>query len=104
VKIITLTFGEVDEKVSAAQKVRRLYQNKSASKYAAEFQQILSHLDWDNEALADQFYYGLKDNVKDEISRIAHQPQELSKMIETAVRIDNRLYERHMECRDSGWQ
>jgi hypothetical protein len=53
VKIITLTFGEVDEKVSAAQKVRQLYQNKSVSKYAAKFQQILSHLDWDNEVLAD---------------------------------------------------
>jgi hypothetical protein len=37
VKIITLTFGEMDEKVSAAQKVWQLYQNKSASKYAAEF-------------------------------------------------------------------
>jgi hypothetical protein len=38
VKIITLTFREVDEKVSIAQKVRWLYQNKSASKYVAEFQ------------------------------------------------------------------
>ena len=73
VRIITLTFGEVDEKVAAAQKVRRLYQKQSVSAYAAEFQQISSHLDWDNEALADQFYYGLKDNVKDKIARIVHQ-------------------------------
>jgi hypothetical protein len=37
VKIITLTFGEMDKKVSVAQKVWWLYQNKSASKYIAEF-------------------------------------------------------------------
>jgi hypothetical protein len=37
VKIITLTFGEVDKKVSVAQKVQQLYQNKLVSKYAAKF-------------------------------------------------------------------
>ena len=72
VRIITFMFGEVDEKVLAAQKVQQLYQKQLASTYIAEFQQISSHLDWDNKALADQFYYGLKDNIKDKITKIMH--------------------------------
>jgi hypothetical protein len=94
VYLITITFGEVDEKVLAAQKVRQLHQIRLASRYAAEFQQIALHLDWDNEALADQFYFGLKDNIKDEIARISNQLMTPMKMIKVAVQIDNQLYER----------
>jgi hypothetical protein len=35
--------------------------------------------------LADQFYFGLKDNVKDEIVRILNQPMIPIKMIEVAI-------------------
>jgi hypothetical protein len=87
-----ITFGEVDEKVLAAQKVRQLYQIGLVSRYTAEFQQIASHLDWDNKALADQFYFGLKDNIKDKIARISNQPITPMKMIKVAIRIDNQLY------------
>jgi hypothetical protein len=40
-----------------------------------------------------EFYNGLKDSIKDEISRI-DRPKDLAEMIETAIRIDNRIYER----------
>jgi molybdopterin converting factor small subunit len=100
-RLIRLTFGEIDEKSSAAQKLHRLKQTGSAARYASEFQQISSHLEWDDEALADKYYQGLKDDVKDDIARIAKRPDTLSGMIEVAVKIDNRIYERKMEKRGS---
>lgn len=97
VKRLKITFGDTDEKVSAAQRLNRLNQKGSAAHYASEFQQISSHLEWDEQALADRFYRGLRDNVKDEIARLEHRPTTIHAMIEAAVRIDNRLFERKME-------
>jgi hypothetical protein len=39
-----------------------------------------------------KFYNGLKDFIKDEISRI-DQPEDLTEIIEIAVRINNQIYE-----------
>jgi hypothetical protein len=43
-----------------------------------------------------EFYNGSQDFVKDEISRI-DRLEDLAEIIETAVRINNRIYERQME-------
>src|SRR5271156_7165424 len=51
---------------------------------------------WDDAALTSQFYQGLKDNVKDDIVR-GERPDTLQEMIATAVKINNRLYERQLE-------
>lgn len=96
------TFGEVDEKNHAMMQLTRLRQTTSASEYCTKHQQISSHLDWNDEALADSVYQGLKDEVKDEIAKIPKRPDSYLKMIEIAVRIDNRLYERRMERRHRG--
>jgi hypothetical protein len=56
-------------------------------------------LEWNDEALADKYYQGLKNNIKDNITRIAKQSDTLLVMIEVAVKIDNRIYERRMERR-----
>ncbi|KZZ97110.1 Retrotransposon gag protein [Ascosphaera apis ARSEF 7405] len=45
VKRLKITFGDTDEKVSAAQRLNRLNQKGSAAHYASEFQQISSHLE-----------------------------------------------------------
>lgn len=39
------TFGNIDEKHSAAQKLYQLKQTESITKYASEYQQLSSHLD-----------------------------------------------------------
>jgi hypothetical protein len=93
---ITLVFGQIEEKREAERKLRRLRQTKSASLYATEFLQVTSRLDWDDEAYIAIFYEGLKDGVKDEIVKI-EWPKELTDMIEAAVKIDNRMWERKME-------
>jgi hypothetical protein len=61
-------------------------------------------MSWGEDALLDQFYAGLKDYVKDEISR-SGRPDGLRAMIELAQKIDNRHYERQLEKKggNSNW-
>ena len=47
-------------------------------------------------ALKAQYYKGLKDGVKDEIAR-SEAPDNLQELIEMAVKIDNRNFERALE-------
>ena len=39
--------------------------------------------------MIEYFYYGLKDEVKDEINKILDTPIELGKYIDLAIRINN---------------
>ncbi|CAJ2508953.1 Uu.00g139790.m01.CDS01 [Anthostomella pinea] len=66
------TFGNPDEARSAERRLMTLRQRGSASKYAAEFKQIASRTDWtDKDALMAQFYTGIRDDIKDEVSRLS---------------------------------
>ncbi|KAJ5919015.1 Retrotransposon polyprotein [Penicillium verhagenii] len=94
------TFGDIDAVRTVERKLDRLRQTGSASSYAAEFQQIISHLDMDDDTYIWLFERGLKEEVKDELMRI-DRPDELSKLIEVAVKFDNRLYERAQQRRES---
>ena len=53
------TFGDVDATRTAERKLRHLRQTTSATAYASEFQQIISHLDWDDDAYVAIFEDGL---------------------------------------------
>ena len=63
--------------------------NKSAVKYAAEFQRIAALTDWDDDALVLQYYWGLNETIKDKIARM-DRPEELQDMINTFINIDSR--------------
>ncbi len=89
-------FGDPDLERESERKLRGLHQTKSTAAYAAEFQQAASHLEWEDEPLMAAFYEGLKDTVKDEISK-EDRPDTLTEYITKAVRIDQRLYERQQE-------
>ena len=95
-KRISRVFGDIDQERNAVRHIRNLRQRTSAATYTAEFQQYANKTDWEEAALKDEFYQGLKDHVKDELSR-AEWPKTLQGMIEAAIRIDNRAYERGME-------
>jgi hypothetical protein len=90
------TFGDVDATRTIERKLRHLRQTTLATAYASEFQQIISHLNWDEEAYMAIFEDGLQEEVKDELVRM-DRPTNLSKMIELTVKIDNQLYERRWE-------
>jgi hypothetical protein len=93
------TFGDPDEDHTNASKLTNLRQQGSAAVFAAEFRHLSFALDWDDKALAFLFYKGLKENVKDELSRIP-RIDTLNELIEMAITIDNRAHARGRE-RDS---
>jgi hypothetical protein len=96
VKRIKATFGEIDEERQAERAVQTLRQRGSAATYTAEFQRHAIKTGWNDDALRAQYYRGLKDAVKDELIK-EEKPDTLEDMISTAVKIDNRLYERALE-------
>lgn len=100
------TFGNPDEKRTAERQLQHLRQKGSASKYATEFQQVIAKTGWeDDDALMAAFYAGLKDDVKDELSK-EERPELLSEFTTKAIKIDNRIYERRLEKtggRQGGW-
>lgn len=95
---ITRVFGDIDQERTAERHLQNLRQKGPATSYTAEFQQYMGKTDWNDEALKAQYYRGLKDVVKDEISR-SDRPDDLQEMIEMAIRVDNRMYERSLERR-----
>jgi hypothetical protein len=95
------TFGDIDAKRTAERKLRRLRQNTpDVGRYAAEFQQVISHLDWDEDAYIAIFEDGLRDDVKDELVRI-DRPESIAGMFSTAVRIGNRLMDRQAQRQET---
>lgn len=93
---LTTTFGEIDGAKKAAIALQTLRQKGSAATYTAEFQRHSTKLSWNDGALMHQYYRGLKEHVKDDLSR-EDPPNTLAKMIERAIQIDNRSYERTLE-------
>jgi hypothetical protein len=73
-----------------------LRQTKSASNYTARFQQMSTRLQLSEGDLVLRYYGGLKDEIKDELVRM-DRPTSLTKMIEEAIKIDNRLHKRRAE-------
>jgi len=89
-------FEIVDKKWAAERRLHILKMNKSAAKYAAEFQRIATLMDWNDDALVSQYYWGLNETIKDEIVRM-NQPEELQDMINTFININSCQWERRMK-------
>ncbi len=90
-------FKVVNEKQAAERWLHILKMNKSAAKYAAEFQRIAALMNWDDDALVLQYYWGLNKTIKDEIVRM-NQPEELQNMINTFININSCQWEQRMKC------
>ncbi|KAI9035401.1 uncharacterized protein KD926_003523 [Aspergillus affinis] len=86
------TFGDIDATRNAERKLWRLRQTGSVSKLASDFQQIISHLDWDEDSYIAKFEEILKPEIQEKLIWM-EKPNSLSKMIEQAVKIDNKLYD-----------
>ena len=91
------TFGDYDKEITSATKIRSLQQGQNpASVYVTEFRLLASDLSWGEQALIDQFRWGLNDSVKDLLLTLP-LPKTLSEAISNAVRCDNRIGERMSE-------
>ena len=78
-----------------------LKQTGSASYYYREFNNIATKLEWADSPLVEAFYKGLREDVKDELSK-TERTDNLSEFVTQAIKIDNRLYERRMEKKKHG--
>jgi hypothetical protein len=90
---LTTHFGDLDKAVTASNAIRRLVQgSRSASVYAAEFQELAADLDWNDSALRSQFHEGLAQKIKE---MLLGYPEtiNLSSCIDIAIRSDNRYRE-----------
>jgi hypothetical protein len=59
---------------------------------------------WDDEAITSYFYRGLKDPIKDEISRRDERPTTTKEMYDLAMKIDERFFERQIEKKGNFYQ
>jgi uncharacterized protein len=98
IKDFQACFGDTDSVRTAINKLRRLRQgDRPASTYAAEFRLVASEIPWDDQALMEQFRFGLRSDVKDLLLTFPEDPKSLTEAISRAVRCDNRLFERRSE-------
>ena len=67
---ITVTFRSVNFKKKAEQKLKHLKQKKLTSIYITDFKQIISILDWNDEAYVSLFYWELKNEIKNKLTKI----------------------------------
>ena len=95
-------FGPSNEVNAATRIIQNLHQKKSASEYSTQFQQYAAKTDWDDTALMVMYRRGLKENVKDELMRFGGVIDTLDQLIENAIEIDDKLFERTMEKRHDG--
>jgi hypothetical protein len=68
-------------------------------KYNAEFNQTMSHLDWDKEAGMAQYRVGLKGEVKDAMIYFEKDPSSLDQLMKRAQLADRRIWDSKMEKR-----
>jgi hypothetical protein len=98
---LTEAFGEHDKARVALNKIYALQQgSRSVSVYASEYRQLAAGINWDEQALMDQFYRGLRDDVKDLLLNFP-DPCTLDEAIRQAVKCDNRLFQRYQDRRSS---
>ncbi|QRV85638.1 Retrotransposon gag protein [Ceratobasidium sp. AG-Ba] len=57
-------FGEIDQATKALKKLKSLKQKSSVQDYVTEFQSLAAYVNYDDLALRDMFYEGLKDEIK----------------------------------------
>jgi len=92
---IEQAYGDPTHQFRATIELCSLKQTTTAARYAADFQAIASNLSWNDEALCSQFYEGLADSIKDEVSK--NHPTTLHEFITTVIQIDNRRVEHPAE-------
>lgn len=97
----TAMWGPTDLAQDAARKLRSLRQTRSVAEYHAEFIQHALLSGYNDQALAEAFYFGLRASIKD---MMVHEdrPGTLPKMLKVALRLETRILARMGERRAEG--
>ncbi|KAI7517710.1 hypothetical protein KC331_g21573, partial [Hortaea werneckii] len=102
VQAIRNIYGLSNDQQVAIRVIQHLTQKTSASQYTAKFREYSGKTGWNDQALTTMYYRGLKDNVKDELMRSGAAQDTLERMIQAAIEVDDKLYERQQEKRHNG--
>lgn len=89
--------GDPDRIRSLTRELQTLKQTGSAAAYSSQFCQVSAYLNWNDEALRDQFYSGLKSEVKDALAYSNVDWTTFKELSNLAIRLDNRLFERRSD-------
>ena len=85
-------YGYKDKTRKTLKELRSLKQIGSIANYTAEFQRLSNKLERNNQTLQDDYYFGLKDFIKDAITeREKRDPEGLQELIEYAENLDKRV-------------
>jgi hypothetical protein len=95
------TFNVGNDTLEADRDLRVLRQRTSAAAYRTEFSILAAKVGWNDDALASQFYRGLKDQVRTEITMHHERPATLKGMADLAIQIDTRIFEVQLERKGS---
>ena len=91
--------GDPDREKNMSKKLRALRQTSSAAAYRTEFDNISQYLEWDEGALKEYFYEGLKETVKDSLALVPEEPEDFKDYQDLCIRLDNRIFERKEDSR-----
>ena len=97
IKEFKVCFGDTDGARINQQDSYTTSSDQPTLTYAANFCLIASDIPWDEQALMDQFCFGLRSDVKDLLLTFPKDPRSLIEAISQAIRCDNRLFERRCE-------
>jgi hypothetical protein len=98
------TFDVGNDTLEADRDLRALRQKTSAAAYRAEFSILAAKVGWNDDALASQFYRGLKEQVRTEITMRHDRLSTLRDMADLAIQIDSRIFEVQIEKKGSYFQ
>src|SRR5579859_3730355 len=90
------TLWDPNQVATAERRLHTLRQTGSTATYSAKFEEERQYIIWNDPALRNQYYTGLKDDVKDQIV-LAGKPDTLPNLKALVIRIDSHLYERRQE-------
>ena len=94
-------FEKKDPKQNTENQIIRLRQTGDIARYVAAFQALRVQCDWGNSEFITQFYNGLKDYVKNKISRV-NRSGDFSEIITLALKINRRIQQRSQKKKKQG--
>ena len=100
---IKRVFEIVNEKSAAAQKVSIIWQNGLTVRYTVKFQRVVILMKWDDNVLNYQFYWELKNVIKNEIIR-SDRSEELQDIINMMINIDNHMWKKQQKRKESWFE
>ena len=98
-KEIRRIFDIFNEKQTIERNIQHLTQRTSTIDYVVRFQKQVNFIEWNNAVLMTMFRRKFKNNVKNELIRWNEELKNFNHLIETAIELDDKLYERIMKKR-----